>query len=278
MVNMKLAACYNTWGDWDLLTASINNILPVVDMVIVVHSSKSNYGEVDAGPYQWVDDPKVYYEQYEPPLHVALHSETAKRNHSLELARLAGATHYISMDADEFYDQEQFKQERQKFEENDYLAGLVCKTRVYFSRPDLSIGIDTTLAPFIHKITPTLKHEFNRKYPFAWEGLNIRIDPTRSFNITSGVEMSPIVMEHFSWVRKDEEAYKGKIRNSTAKAHLERSNILQDLANAKEGYFCEFYGKPLVRVPNRFNIPFYGVLDENLQPLAPADPQNGADI
>jgi len=261
---MKLAACYNTWGDWELLTASIKNILPVVDMVIVVHSSKSNYEEVDAGPYQWIDDPKVYYEQYEPPLHVAMHSETAKRNHGLDLARLAGATHYLCMDADEFYNSWEVEAEKARFYDNTDLLGLVCRSRVYFAHLDLSIGIDTTLVPFIHKITPTLKHEFNRKYPFAWEGLNIRIDPTRSFNINSGVEMSPIVMEHFSWVRKDEGAYKRKIRNSTAKAHLERSNILQDLANAKEGYFCEFYGKPLVRVPNRFNIPYNGVLDEDI--------------
>jgi len=271
---MKLAAVYNTWTgeDLDMLNASIENIRPVVDMVIVIMSVSSNYGEGEDGMLMTdaldivdkLHGIKADIRIFDPIKNNVMSAETSKRNYGLKAAMEKGATHYISMDADEFYDQEQFKKERQKFEENDSLAGLVCKTRVYFSRPDLSIGLDTTLAPFIHKITPTLKHEFNRKYPFAWEGLNIRIDPTRSFNITSGVEMSPIVMEHFSWVRRDDEAYKRKIRNSTAKAHLERSNILHDLANAKEGYFCEFYRKPLVRVPNRFNIPYNGVLDEDI--------------
>lgn len=265
--DMKLAAVYNTWNDWDLLNLSIKNILPVVDWVIVVSSFKSNYGEADIIPPILIENPKVFYDTYEPPFHVAMHSETAKRNYGLDLARKSGATHYISMDADEFYDQQEFKKSCQAFRENDSLAGFVCKSRVYFSRPDLTIGMDTTLVPFVHKITPALRHEFNKNYPFAWKGRQILIDPTRSFNIDSGVEMSPIIMEHMSWVRKDMEAYKRKIRNSTARANLERSNILQDLVNAKEGYFCHFYQKQLVRVPNRFNIPYGDLSNEDIQPV-----------
>jgi len=255
-----------------LLDCAVRNITPVVDFVIVVASETSNYGELSPIPNRWKHDVIIY----EPTLSRAMHCETNKRNFGLEMARKAGATHYLSLDADELYDQEEFKKECQKFREIDSLAGLVCQTRVYFSRPDLTIGMDTTLVPFIHKITTTLKHEFNRNYPFAWDKLQIRIDPTRSFNINSGVEMSPIIMEHQSWVRKDLEAYKRKIRNSTARANLERSTILQDLANAKEGYFCEFYQKRLVRVPNRFNIPFNGgSLDENIQSLASTTEEDG---
>lgn len=277
---LKIAAVYNTWGDWALLNASIQNILPVVDMVIVVYSDKSNYGEMDEWRTDWVshEDPHVTFHNYEPILNHPMHAETAKRNYGLDLARQSGATHYLCMDSDEFYDQEEFKKARQVFRENDSLAGLVCKSRVYFSRPTLTIGMDTTLVPFIHKITPALKHEFNRNYPFAWEGKSIRIDPTRSFNINSGVEMSPIIMEHYSWVRKDMEAYKRKIRNSTARHHLERSNILQDLVNAKEGYFCEFYQKRLVRVPNRFNIPYGELSGKDLQSVAAADPPSQPDV
>lgn len=256
-----------------LLNESINNIRPVVDMVIVVYSNKSNYGEMDEWPTCRVthEDPRVTFHNYETTLNHPMHAETEKRNYGLSLARSSGATHYLCMDSDEFYDQEEFKENILAFRKNDSLTGLVCKSRVYFSRPTLTIGMDTTLVPFIHKITPALRHEFNRQYPFAWEGRNIRIDPTRSFNINSGVEMSPIIMEHFSWVRKDMEAYKRKIRNSTARANLELSNILQDLVNAKEGYFCQFYQKHLVRVPNRFNIPYGELLDEDIQPRTSTD-------
>jgi len=55
-----------------------------------------------------------------------------------------------------------------------------------------------------------------------------------------------------SWVRKD---VKKKIRNSTARQNIERSSIVRDYTNAKEGYFCEFYGKTLERSPNVFGLP-----------------------
>lgn len=275
---MKIAAIFNVWDDWEMLKYSVANIRPVVDGVIIVGSETSNYGEVSPIPdewrYSWVVGELVIKE---PALAHPMHAETSKRNYGLSLARDQGYTHFVMLDADEFYDREQFLIEKQRFIDNPDLAGLVCGSRVYFGRPDLTTGMDTTRVPFIHKITPDLKHDFNRRYPFAWEnGRDIRIDPTRAFNINAGVEWSNIIMEHYSWVRKD---YAKKIRNSTARPNLERSNILRDLANAKEGYFCEFYGKPLVRVPNRFNIPCNGgSLDEILQSVAPANPENGADV
>lgn len=271
---MELAVCYNTWSDWDLLKASVNNISPVVDRVIIVYSKISNYGEVDKTQVtetgKWPDN--VQFVSFEPKAAIqSMENETLKRNYGLSIARAEGYTHYLCMDSDEFYDQEEFKEAIQALGKTESIAGLVCKSRVYFSKPDLTIGLDTTLVPFVHKITPTLKHDFNRRYPFAWEGRNIRIDPTRSFNINEGVEACPIIMEHASWVRKDLESYKRKIRNSTARPVLDRSNILQDLVNAKEGYFCQFYQKPLVRVPNRFNIPYGELSNEDLQSLAPAN-------
>lgn len=251
----KLAAIYNVWGDFDLLKLSVGNIRPLVDGVIVVGSTLSNYGErIEAG----VDlIPCDHYFNREPQFSHPMNCETDKRNFGLQKARELGYTHFIMMDADEFYHPEDFLREKQRFIDNPDLAGLVCATQVYFKSPTLTIGLDTTLVPFIHKITPTLKHEFNRRYPFAWQGHNIKIDPTRSMNINSGVEWSNIVMSHFSWVRKD---YAKKIRNSTARANIEKSTIMQDLLLAKDGYFCNFYGKILHAVPNYFNIPEYDVM------------------
>ena len=59
-------------------------------------------------------------------------------------------------------------------------------------------------------------------------------------------------MHHYSWVRSD---YERKIRNSTARTNLERSSILTDLRQAKEGYFVEFYRKTLQRSTVDFGIP-----------------------
>lgn len=254
---MKLAAIYNVWSDWDLLEKSVYHIHNLVDGVIVVSSEKSNYGEFSEIPNYYLQSDFFNLFIREPQFSHPMNSETDKRNFGLQKARDLGYTHFLMMDADEFYEPEPFLKEKQRFIDNPNLNGLVCASQVYFKSPTLTIGLDTTRVPFIHKITPTLKHEFNRRYPYAWEGRDIRIDPTRSLNINEGVEWSEIVMHHMSWLRKD---YEKKIRNSTARHNIEKSTIREDLLLAKEGYFCKFYGKVLSTAPNQFNLPEYDVL------------------
>jgi hypothetical protein len=255
---MKICAIYNVWDDYELLSKSIETILPLVDGVIVVWSQRSNYYEY--GPSPIFKEPVIGI-QLEPFQSFSVtENERTKRNYGLWEAKDRGFTHFIMMDADEFYDPTEFLNEKKRIEENDIL-GLVCRVKCYFKSPTLTIGYDTTLVPFIHKITPGLKFEFNKKYPFAWTTLNgvpfteskqIRIDPTRSMNINSGVEWSDITMHHYSWVRSD---IKKKIRNSTARQNIEKSTIVQDYLNACPGYFCEFYGKTLEETPNVFGLP-----------------------
>lgn len=244
-----------------MLEHARNNIRPLVDGIIIIDSCRSNYGEDSQYNIVGLSLKGDHHFNREPQFTHPMNSETDKRNFGLHKARELGFTHFLMMDADEFYNPIDFQREKQRFIDNPDLAGLVCATQVYFKKPTLTIGLDTTLVPFIHKITPTLKHEFNRRYPYAWEGHNIKIDPTRSLNINSGVEWSEIVMHHYSWVRKD---YEKKIRNSTARANIEKSTIREDLLLAKEGYFCKFYGKVLHAVPNYFNLPDYDVMVQDL--------------
>lgn len=258
---MKLAALYNSWDDFDLLKLSIDNIRPLVDVVIVIFSTTSNYGEHKQGPDgsdydDWsVSNVPIFFRQLEPNFKKSPRdNETAKRNNGLFWAREFKCTHFIMLDSDEFYERDKFLLAKYRFHVEPNLKGLVCNCQTYFKSPKLTIGLDTTLVPFIHELTPTIRHEFNKNYPFAWEGKAIRIDPTRSLNITKGVERTDLIMHHYSWVRKD---YQKKIRNSTARTNLERSCILKDLVYSKEGYFVEYYQKPLVRATVDFNIPEY---------------------
>lgn len=241
---------------------------PLVDGVIIIASTKSNFGDVSPVSlytHIWEPDPN------KPPVE----NERTKRNFGLQKARQEGYTHFLMMDADEFYDPTEFKKEWARFEDPN-LLGLVCRVRCYFGLPTLTIGYDVTLVPFIHKITPKLCFTWNKNYPFAWstvdgvpwtQGKQIRIDPTRQMNIDynpstvpdewgkldkSGVKWSDITMFHYSWIRSD---VKKKIRNSTARSNIERSTILTDYCQAKDGYFCEFYGKTLVSCPNDFGVP-----------------------
>jgi len=265
---MRLAAVYNTWGDVDLLELSIKNIRPMVEMVIVIFSTTSNFGErlpqdePDGSAFKFPDGCPIFFRQREPDLKkTPRENETAKRNYGLHFAREMGATHFVTMDADEFYDPDEFKDAKECIQNPDYIKGFVVKCQTYFRSPTLTIGYDITLVPFIHELTPTIKHTFNRSYPYAWQGPQIRIDPTRSLNINSGVQLTDFTMFHFSWVRTD---YRRKIRNSTAKSNLERSTILEDLKNAKAGYFCTYYQKTLVECENKFHIPEILGVDKSL--------------
>lgn len=263
---MRLAAVFHVWGDQDLLKHSVKNIRPLVDGVIIIYSDYSNFGERE--DFDTKDYGNCF--KFTPVLSsTPMANETAKRNYGLEKARDLHYTHFLMLDADEFYLREEFEREKVRFVGKD-LAGLVCRTKVYFRSPTLTIGYDTTLVPFIHKITPNLKFEFNKNYPFAWTDTDavpftpnrrIRIDPTRSLNISSGVEWSDITMHHYSYVRTD---VKKKIRNSTARQNIENSSLVEDYVNAKEGYFCKFYGKKLLLEENIFNLP--ELVDESLSP------------
>lgn len=251
---MTLAAIYTVWDDYELLRWSMKNMGPLVDRIIVMVSEESNYGEFSPMPVPLSTDFQkvLVYPNIPQPELTPQQNERRKRNQGLEIARQLGFTHFIMMDADEVYDPAEFLKEKERFFNTD-LAGTVCRVKTYFKDPCLTIGYDTTLVPFIHKITPDLRFEWNTRYPFAFEGpkREIRIDPTRQMNINSGVEWSEITMHHFSWVRPD---VNKKIRNSTARANLEQSSVVEDFALAKPGYFCKLYGKTLQPCCDIFNL------------------------
>ena len=253
---MRLCAIYNVWFDTlDLLGHSIDNILPVVDGVIVIWSTKSNHGHTcDLDDMEFKQG--VYYFLREPSQGKTPHeNEIGKRNFGLIKAQQLGFTHFIMMDGDEFYEQSAFRIEKDSVQVNDTI-GLVCKTKVYIKSPTLTIGYDHTLVPFIHKITPHLKYTLNnRTYPFGIDkNGQPRIDPTRKLNITSGVEWSDITMHHFSYVRKD---INMKINNSSANLRRSANTIHEEMRDAKPGYMSKLYHKEIVECENLFNLPVY---------------------
>lgn len=247
---MKTAAIFCVWGDAnEMIDKSIENILPCVDGIIVVYSNVSNFGE--QLPFVVGKHAKTELWNLEPGLNMAPHkNETAKRNYGINLARKAGYTHFIVMDFDEFYKQDEFMAEKERIE-RDNTNGLVCRLKVHFKLPTLCCD-DHTLVPFIHKLGPnTLSGDF-RDYPFAYDAQgHAHIDPTRRLNYTSGVEMSEMVMHHMSWIRSD---YSLKINNSAARGNLQRSSIYKDLDNAAPGVYNNFYRQPLKECPNYFNL------------------------
>lgn len=249
----KLAAIFCIWGDAnDLINQAIENIVPCVDSVIVVYSNRSNFGQDLQVKLE--KHPKTEVWNLEPGRALSPHkNETAKRNYGINIAKKQGYTHFVVMDFDEFYKQDEFHVEKERIYSQD-LNGSVCRLKVLFKRPTLCCD-DHTLVPFIHKLGPnTMSGDFHN-YPFAYDSKNhAHIDPTRRLNYTTGVEMSDIYMYHASWIRSD---FEMKIQNSAARANLQRSSIYKDLAAAAPGIYNNFYRQTLQECPNYFNLPLF---------------------
>lgn len=244
---MKLVMIYNSWSDSaDLLAKSIANIKPVVDGIIVVYSDYSYTGNFLEFPLNELPQDGVRYVRADPA-----HSETSKRNLGLDEARRFGYTDFIIADNDEYYRPEDVRLDRAYMEANPFINGLVCRLKVLFGKPTLTCD-DHTLVPYIHKLKRNTKAGNFRNYPFAQDkDGNWHIDPTRRLTYEDGIFMSDTIMYHASWIRKDFEL---KIANSPAVRNLRKSTILEDLNNAKPGYYCKFYRQTLQECENIFNL------------------------
>lgn len=240
-------AIINFWDSGELLPYSVRQWRKLGIEVLIVYSNLSNHGAA-LNNTKFLSNPEFkdcHLLQAEPLQGLPpMDNERRKRAWGLELARSKGFTHFITADADEFYE---------PFRIDWNAAGTVVACQTYFKSPCLTIGHDVTLVPFVHKLTPQIAYAFNRRYPFAWDAKGIRIDPTRSFNINDGVNLdTSIVMHHYSYVRKD---ITQKINNSSARGNMNKAQIMEDMTNAKEGYFCKTYQKTLFKAPNLFGLP-----------------------
>ena len=261
---MKLAAIYNAWADCaDLLVKSINNISPVVDLVIVIWSVRSNKGE--ELPFMVLStDPKVVLVQVEPIRHFSpAQNETMKRNAGLDYARANLCTHFLVMDSDEFYLQADVEREKERMEREN-LNGLVCGLRVYVKEPTLWCE-DHTLVPFIQKLTPEVNLGDYRHYPFTYDkDHRCHIDPTRRPSHVSRIGWSDIVMHHYSYVRQDIDL---KIRNSSANLERSRDVILKELREARPGWMSLLYHRELKECEDLFKIKGAETLTDSGPPL-----------
>jgi len=258
--HMRLAAIICVWSDCaDLLPSCVDNIAPVVDGVIIMWSKTSNHFIEDDRIFftleqidkKYRTSGKIYFEQVEPK--AGLHprnNETLKRNKGLTWAYGLGFTHFIMMDSDEYYKQDELLQDKERFKNPD-LNGMVHRLKVFVGKPTLCCD-DHTLVPGIHKLSRNTEMGSFKTYPFTYDKQgNAHIDPTRRVSYTHGIIMSDFYMWHFSYVRKDIDL---KIQNSSANLKNSEAVIKRDIANAKPGYVSELYHRSLEEVSNYFNI------------------------
>ncbi len=253
---MKLGAIIITWADSVcLLPSCIENVSKVAEEVIVVWSLNSNHGVRDNAVLQFITTTKlkgVTWVEHEPvPRLRPAQNEVRKRNRGIDEAYELGCTHFIMMDADEYYHPAELIKDMERFK-NPSVNGIVHRIKVFVGKPTLCCDDNSTLVPGIQKLHKDTEVGSFRKYPYAYDKFGVaRIDGTRRTSETSGIHMSEHFMYHYSYVRRNIDL---KIANSSANLGNRSAVIKRDIANAKPGHVSELYGNALEEVENYFDI------------------------
>ncbi len=264
---MKLSVSINFFNGEELLINTILNIRPLVDHLSLVYQTKSNLNNpISASALCLIDDLKYRklvddFFCYIPDFNIApAQNEFLKRKIGLELAVKYGATHFLIMDTDEFYDQGQFVNAKKIIEQENITYSCV-HSYFYLRKPVYrSEQPDTTNICFISKITPELAFEYNQEFPIE------NVDPTRRIVNTSGqfrlFNADEIVMHHMNFVRQN---FGSKLANTSSAINSSYINEARDvILTWKFPELFQFPNKPqynIIEVEDKFNL--NGIFIEN---------------
>ena len=273
---MKLGISYNLFDGEELLEASINSVREEAFHVSVVYQTKSYYGN-DANPkllsllsglkrQGLIDEIYLYDVDFsKSPKH---DYERQKRDIGLTIAKKAGCSHFLSMDVDEFYDNNQLRSAKNYIVKKRIENSAVSIVE-YLKKPEYKLLNGYTFepvspynfyVPFIMKINKFFSQKHNCKwYPCL-------VDPSRALNNKDKFYLFPIqdvVMHHMSTVRAD--LYK-KYANSNLNMGDEKTKkLVQEIKNDVLNWdfeknrlgnsnYATFRNKLVEKVDNRFNI------------------------
>lgn len=219
---MKLGCSYNLFDGEELLRDSILSIRENVDYISIIYQTISNHGNecsfdlldllIEMKEERLVDD--LFH--YDPDLHRHPHfNELTKRNIGLQKSKDHNCTHHISMDADEFYDHNEFKLLKLLTEDLN-LDSSACNLFTYYKN-------NYTILDPIEKYYVSLIFRIRDGVDYKIEDFPVLVDPTRRqapghFKLFS---QDQIMMHHFSFVRKD---LRRKLLNSSARQNYDRAD------------------------------------------------------
>lgn len=218
----SLCLCINAFDASELLETLITEIRDEVDWVIALYQNESycgnkadqedleelwrlkNIGLIDELIEFKGDKSKPHREQ-----------ETDKRNYGIMLARERGHSHFLSIDSDEFYNKDQFREAKKQINENGWNVTYWSYVNYY---KDFEHYLMYPFKPYVTGICSTyFTFLFNGPAPGP-------TDPTRRINNPYNIGMyvfpdDVILMAHASWIRKD---IRKKLENWSAKSYFNK--------------------------------------------------------
>jgi len=256
---MKLGIAYNIFDGVELLEFSAKSVRSSADYILAVYQDVSNYGNPstidllkllnDLKDKGLIDD----IIQYHPIMGLKGHgNEIAKRNLGLETCKMSGCSHFMTMDIDEFYKEEELKYVKALMVSDNY-DSAACQMQTYYKTAEWAINPpETYYVPLIYKIDER-RFNMNVRWP-------ITADPTRRLEPKNMMVFmrNKIEMHHMSYVRKD---IRAKLNNSSANVNWK--NRIESLASYHDNWSptqkAQFAGSEerfydVVQVPNIFGI------------------------
>jgi len=208
---MKIGAYYSVFNGEELLEHSIKSIFNNVEFIVVFYQTTSNYGNTNKEllttiSYLKNKYPTIKFIEFTPHITEELlvsgiFNNLHKRNLGLEECRKNNCTHFLGLDADEFYKEDELKNAINIIKEGDYDSSF-CEVEVYYNQPTcrLTPKMERYFFPFLYKIRPNTSHELDDN----WDK-NLFVDNCR--RMKKGKEYvftrKELEMHHFSYVRKN---------------------------------------------------------------------------
>ncbi len=256
---MKLGIAYNIFDGVELLEFSAKSVRNCAEYIVAVYQDISNYGNTssvdlvnllnDLKNKGLIDD----IVKYHPNIGLKGHgNEIAKRNFGLETCKMAGCTHFMTMDIDEFYKEEELKYVKELIRKDNYDSSA-CQMQTYYKTAEWAINPpESYYVPLIYKIDER-RFNLNVKWP-------ITADPTRRLEPKNMMVFmrNKIEMHHMSYVRKD---IRAKLNNSSANVNWK--NRIESLASYHDNWVApqkaQFAGSEerfydVIHVENIFEI------------------------
>lgn len=204
---IKLGVSYNCFDDSiDLLEGSIKSIRNVADYVTVIYQNVSNMNNpAEMDIKNLLDELKEKglvdsYHEFIPKFNVNTPhiNELNKRNIGLFDCEGVGCTHFMSMDCDEYYEENKLIKAFKEIIEGDYDSSA-CQLQTYWKTGEYVLDPpEDYYVSLIYKIRNNVKLEFGVRLP-------VLVDPTRVMEPGKCriFKRDELEMHHVSYVRKN---------------------------------------------------------------------------
>jgi len=212
---MKLGVSYNIFSGLELLEGSIKCIRPYAKHINVCYQAISNTGISKPEIHEfvmWLHKKNLIDSNafFTPIFNHPKDNETYKRNIGLNVCRLSGCTHFMSMDSDEYYKGDQLEYVINDIEKNGHISSA-CQMQTYYKSTKYALDPpEDYYVPLIYKID-------GRSFDQAAQ-TDVKVDPSRKMKgKMKKYNRSEIEMHHLSYVRDD---IRDKLRNASASVNF----------------------------------------------------------